>query len=52
MPSLLPNGGGAKQEHEDQDEGEEMYVEGLARAVDLFSDKTFPTAEECVAHCR
>jgi len=29
-----------------------MYVDSLEPAQDLFSPKTFRTAEECVAHCR
>ena len=37
---------------EEEDEGEEMYVDSLGQALDLFSPKTFPTAEECMEHCR
>ena len=37
---------------DDEDEGEEMYVDSLGQALDLFSPKTFPTAEECMEHCR
>ena len=33
-------------------EGEEMYIDSLGQALDLFSPKTFPTAEECMEHCR
>merc|ERR1719430_1954833 len=36
----------------EEDEGEEMYVGSLGLATDLFSTKTFPTAEECMEHCR
>jgi len=36
----------------EEEEGEEMYVDSLEPAQDLFSPKTFRTAEECVAHCR
>ena len=35
-----------------EEEGEEMYVDSLGQALDLFSPKTFPTAEECMEHCR
>ena len=50
LPALAEQNGG--QEDTGEDEGEEMYVDGLSRALDLFSSKTFQTAEECVEHCR
>ena len=50
LPALTEQNGGKQDAGED--EGEEMYVDGLSRALDLFSSKTFQTAEECVEHCR
>jgi len=35
-----------------EDFGEEMLVDSLAPAVDLFSAKKFKTAEECLEHCK
>jgi len=61
MPSLISNGsglisgsGGAKDMMVDDEEdlGEEMYVDGLTPAVDLFSTKKFKTAEDCLEHCK
>jgi len=61
MPSLISNGsglvsgpGGAKDMMVDDEEdlGEEMYVDGLTPAVDLFSNKKFKTAEDCLEHCK
>jgi len=46
LPCLLANGDTA----EEQMEGEEMMVDSLQPAKDLFSSKSFPTAEECVEH--
>jgi len=39
-------------EDDDNDEDEEDYLKSLGSALDLFSTKTFPTAEDCVEHCR
>jgi len=53
MPCLVPNGvqvSGNSVPEDVEDLGEEMYVSSLAPAKDLFSLKTFPTAEECVEH--
>jgi len=55
MPSLVSNGEilDAKVAMDaDEDLGEEMYVDCLAPAVDLFSAKKFKTAEECLDHCK
>ena len=49
LPCLLVGDG---EQEEEGEEGEEMYVDSLGRATDLFSTKTFPTAEECMEHCR
>ena len=35
-----------------EDEGDEMYLDSLAPARDLFSAKQFRTAEECLDHCK
>lgn len=54
MPSLVPNGApssGAVMDDE-EDLGEEMYVDGLSPALDLFSTKKFKTAEDCLDHCK
>jgi len=54
MPGLITNGDTNEECDEDDledDIGEEMYVDGLTPARDLFSSKTFPTAEECLEHC-
>ena len=50
MPGVVMANG--KEDVEEEDEGEEMYVDSLGQALDLFSPKTFPTAEECMEHCR
>ena len=50
MPGMVMANG--KEDVEEEDEGEEMYVDSLGQALDLFSPKTFPTAEECMEHCR
>ena len=50
MPGMVMANG--KEDMEEEDEGEEMYVDSLGQALDLFSPKTFPTAEECMEHCR
>jgi len=51
MPCLVPNGGEAEDVREtDEYEGEEMYVDTLTPSKDLFSSKTFRTAEECMEH--
>ena len=50
MPGMVMANG--KDDVEEEDEGEEMYVDSLGQALDLFSPKTFPTAEECMEHCR
>merc|ERR550517_817709 len=34
------------------DEGEEMFVDSLPPAQDLFSSKSFKTPEECLDHCK
>jgi len=59
MPSLVSNGveaGHASGSYiamdDEEDLGEEMYVDGLAPAVDLFSTKKFKTAEDCLDHCK
>ena len=33
-------------------EGEDLLIDSLKSALDLFSKKTFRTAEECIEHCR
>ena len=50
MPGMVMANG--KEDMEEEEEGEEMYVDSLGQALDLFSPKTFPTAEECMEHCR
>eukprot|EP00092_Neocalanus_flemingeri_P091390 GFUD01115855.1.p1 GENE.GFUD01115855.1~~GFUD01115855.1.p1 ORF type:complete len:606 (+),score=169.37 GFUD01115855.1:62-1819(+) len=60
MPGLVSNGtdgvpapGGAGAAlDEEEDLGEEMYVDSLAPSVDLFSAKKFKTAEDCLEHCK
>ena len=53
VPGLvMANGKENLEEEEEGEEGEEMYVDSLGQALDLFSPKTFPTAEECMEHCR
>ena len=38
---------------EDRDfDDEDKYLDSLDRAQDLFSEKSFATAEQCVDHCR
>jgi hypothetical protein len=37
---------------DDEMEGEELYIDSLQPSRDLFSEKTFRTAEECIDHCR
>ena len=34
------------------DDGEEMFVDSLPPAQDLFSSKSFKTPEECLDHCK
>ena len=34
------------------DDGEEMFVDSLTPAQDLFSSKSFRTPEECIDHCK
>ena len=57
MPSLVSNGAAAPPGAQsvvdyDEDLGEEMYVDGLSPALDLFSTKKFKTAEDCLEHCK
>ena len=52
VPGLVMANGKEYMEEEEGEEGEEMYVDSLGQALDLFSPKTFPTAEECMEHCR
>jgi len=52
VPGLVMANGKENLEEEEEEEGEEMYVDSLGQALDLFSPKTFPTAEECMEHCR
>ena len=58
MPSLVSNGigsgvpGSNLAMDDEEDLGEEMYVDGLAPALDLFSAKKFKTAEDCLEHCK
>jgi len=55
MPGLVQQNGDhlvGEEEEDGEEEGEEMYIDSLSRAQDLFSPKTFRTAEECMAHCR
>ena len=56
MPSLVSNGTeatpGSTVMDDEEDLGEEMYVDGLAPAIDLFSSKKFKTAEDCLEHCK
>jgi len=59
MPNLVSNGlQGAPRSvasiamDDEEDLGEEMYVDGLAPAIDLFSAKKFKTAEDCLEHCK
>merc|ERR1719432_306406 len=49
VPGLVMANG---KENLEEEEEEEMYVDSLGQALDLFSPKTFPTAEECMEHCR
>ena len=51
VPGLVMANGKENLE-EEEEEGEEMYVDSLGQVLDLFSPKTFPTAEECMEHCR
>lgn len=34
------------------DDGEEMFVDSLTPAQDLFSSKSFKTPEDCIDHCK
>ena len=34
------------------EDGDEMYVDSLQPALDLFSTKKFKTAEDCLDHCK
>jgi len=64
IPPLLVNGsdppgcplGADNDEDDDNDnsdcEGEELYIDSLGSCLDLFSKKTFKTAEDCLAHCK
>eukprot|EP00091_Calanus_sinicus_P017861 TRINITY_DN3882_c0_g2_i1.p1 TRINITY_DN3882_c0_g2~~TRINITY_DN3882_c0_g2_i1.p1 ORF type:complete len:326 (+),score=84.59 TRINITY_DN3882_c0_g2_i1:118-1095(+) len=56
MPSLVSNGasssGGQGVMDDEEDLGEEMYVDCLSPALDLFSTKKFKTAEDCLDHCK
>jgi len=63
IPALIVNGEDslgsltiADNDDEDDDnsdcEDEELYIESLGSCLDLFSKKTFKTAEECLAHCK
>jgi len=58
MPCLVSNGvgsgapGSTVAMDDEEDLGEEMYVDGLAPALDLFSAKKFKTAEDCLEHCK
>ena len=54
VPELVP-----RDEHDNvipdeerEFEDEDRYVDSLNPATDLFSKKTFRTAEECIDHCR
>ena len=58
VPDLVPEGrddlGDDSSDDEDDicEEGEEDLVDSLNPAVDLFSKKTFKTAELCIQYCR
>lgn len=57
MPGLVcqTNGASLNTKHIQDDafdSGEEMFVDSLQPALDLFSSKTFRTAEECMDHCK
>jgi len=58
MPCLVTNGLKSADsrvcamDDEEDDLGEEMYIDGLAQATDLFSSKKFKTAEDCIEHCK
>jgi len=58
MPTLVchTNGGNdVNTKHIEDDateDGDEMYVDSLQPALDLFSTKKFKTAEECLDHCK
>jgi len=57
MPGLVcqTNGASLNTKHIQDDafdSGEEMFVDSLQAALDLFSSKTFRTAEECMDHCK
>ena len=61
LPTLISTNGGAgsvetgglHQVHDNGvDDGEEMFVDSLPPAQDLFSSKSFKTPEECLDHCK
>ena len=57
MPGLVcqTNGASLNSKHipdDTMDEGEEMFLDSLQPAQDMFSSKTFRTAEECLEHCK
>lgn len=52
VPELLANDDAGIPDEERDFEEEEKYVDSLNPALDLFSKKTFRTAEECLEHCR
>ena len=53
LPDLISRIDDCKIADEDRDfDDEDQYVDSLQPALDLFSKKTFQTAEECLEHCR
>jgi len=53
LPELLEGAGRMKICDDDGTmEGEDLLIDSLKSALDLFSKKTFRTAEECIEHCR
>ena len=53
LPNLISRVGDSNIADEDRDfDDEDQYVDSLQPAMDLFSKKTFKTAEDCIEHCR
>eukprot|EP00088_Acartia_fossae_P030332 TRINITY_DN3130_c0_g1_i1.p1 TRINITY_DN3130_c0_g1~~TRINITY_DN3130_c0_g1_i1.p1 ORF type:complete len:566 (+),score=127.74 TRINITY_DN3130_c0_g1_i1:27-1724(+) len=53
MPELVQGARKMKVSDEDREfEDEDKLIDSLKPALDLFSKKTFRTAEECIEHCR
>ena len=56
MPTMITTNGQETGLHQvadtEVDEGEEMFIDSLTPALDLFSSKSFRSPEECLDHCK